>query len=135
MDQTLAGITEIVRERLQCGPQDLLQRIGVETASELPSMDNATTLLERLQRERKGIGPVNLRVEQELAEIDEKIKGMVTEQEDLTAAIAKLRRGISELNRESRDRLLKAFERAQDHFRDLFGRLFGGGLGKAAADG
>ena len=45
---------------------------------------------------------------------------------DITA-ISKLRRSISELNREGRQRLLKSFEEVNTHFKKLFVRLFGGG--------
>ncbi|MEL0112286.1 MAG: hypothetical protein VW835_11205, partial [Rickettsiales bacterium] len=83
--------------------------------------------LERLIRERDSMGPVNLRAEQELIELEEQIGTMQTEREDLVAAIARLRQGISALNREGRERLLTAFEEVNRHFEELFVRLFGGG--------
>ena len=43
------------------------------------------------------------------------------------AAIAKLRQGISNLNREGRGRLLDAFEQVNANFSQLFTRLFNGG--------
>src|SRR5690606_38089879 len=52
---------------------------------------------------------------------------MVADREELIAAIAKLRTGISSLNREGRARLTEAFEKVNFHFRDLFTSLFGGG--------
>ncbi|MCK5546085.1 MAG: chromosome partitioning protein ParA, partial [Rhodospirillaceae bacterium] len=42
-------------------------------------------------------------------------------------AIEKLRRGINELNREGRERLLTSFHEVDKHFQELFQRLFGGG--------
>ena len=38
-----------------------------------------------------------------------------------------MRRGINELNREGRKRLLASFEEVNTHFQELFVRLFGGG--------
>ena len=73
------------------------------------------------------MGPVNLRAEQEASELDEKIQSMETEREDLIAAIARLRQGISGLNREGRERLLAGFNEVDEHFRELFAKLFGGG--------
>ena len=55
------------------------------------------------------------------------ISSMQTEREDLLAAIARLRQGISTLNKEGRDRLLAAFDQVNQHFEKLFVRLFGGG--------
>jgi chromosome segregation protein len=57
----------------------------------------------------------------------EQINSLKAEQEDLIQAIAKLRHGISELNREGRARLLSSFKDVNRHFQDLFVRLFGGG--------
>ena len=47
--------------------------------------------------------------------------------DDLVNAIARLRHGINELNREGRERFLAAFEKVNAHFQTLFTRLFGGG--------
>src|SRR5690606_5897602 len=73
------------------------------------------------------LGGVNLMAEEEAREIQEKRDQMVADREDLIAAIAKLRTGISSLNREGRARLTEAFEKVNFHFRDLFTSLFGGG--------
>jgi chromosome segregation protein len=73
------------------------------------------------------MGPVNLLAETEAQELGEQIETLTTEREDLTNAIGKLRRGINELNREGRQRLLESFEEVNKHFQDLFVRLFGGG--------
>ena len=62
-----------------------------------------------------------------LRELEEQIETLNTEREDLIKAIDKLRRGISELNREGRQRLLQSFEEVNEHFQDLFTKLFGGG--------
>ena len=73
------------------------------------------------------MGPVNLRAQQEGEELGEQIASMENEREDLIKAIAKLRQGINELNREGRARFVKAFEEVNIHFQELFTRLFGGG--------
>ena len=127
IDQSLKVIAERIMERLECAPGDSLSSVGIDEEDKLPPQDAVETKLERLQRERDNMGPVNLRAEQEAAELDEKIRGMETEREDLIAAIARLRHGISGLNREARERLLAAFNEVDQHFRELFAKLFGGG--------
>ncbi|MDH3475927.1 MAG: chromosome partitioning protein ParA, partial [Rhodospirillales bacterium] len=67
------------------------------------------------------------RAEQEAAELDQQITEMQTERADLIGAIGRLRQGIAGLNREGRQRLLAAFEKVNEHFSELFVRLFGGG--------
>ncbi len=121
------GLAERIGERIGVAPEALPAEAGIEEDSELPEREVVETRLERLLRERERMGPVNLRAEQELAELDEQITGMQTEREDLLAAIARLRQGIASLNREGRERLLAAFEEVNAHFQELFVRLFGGG--------
>ena len=52
---------------------------------------------------------------------------MQSERDDLVAAITRLRQGIGQLNREGRERLMAAFETVNNHFQELFVKLFGGG--------
>ena len=85
------------------------------------------TEFERLTVDRERIGPVNLRAEVELAEIELVSVSTASERSELETAIARLRGSIGSLNREGRQRLLTAFEAVDGHFRQLFGSLFGGG--------
>jgi chromosome segregation protein len=73
------------------------------------------------------MGPVNLRAEDEAAELEGRMAELIAERDDLVAAIAKLRQGIAEINRQGRERLLASFEEVDQHFRGMFVRLFGGG--------
>jgi chromosome segregation protein len=120
-------VAERVREKLGIAPDGILEAAEIGENDTIPEADAATARLERLTRERDGMGPVNLRAETEAAELQEQITTMQTEREDLLAAIARLRQGISALNREGRERLMAAFAEVNEHFQELFGRLFGGG--------
>ncbi len=73
------------------------------------------------------VGRTLLRAEAEAGELEGQMAGLTAEKEDLIAAIAKLRQGIGEINREGRERLLASFEAVDQHFRRLFTHLFGGG--------
>ena len=77
--------------------------------------------------DRGTTGAVNLRAEVEAEELTEQLAALETERDDLLAAIAKLRQGISSLNKEARERLTAAFDRVNAHFKELFVRVFGGG--------
>ncbi len=120
-------IAERIAERLESTPETLLADAEIDPETDFPERDAVEIKLERLIRERDNMGPVNLRAEAELEELEAQIDSMRTEREDLLAAIARLRQGISTLNREGRERLLAAFENVNRHFEDLFTRLFGGG--------
>ena len=126
-DASLLAIAQRVRERLECGLDNVLEAAEVDPGQELPPHEEVAAKLERYTRERDNMGPVNLRAEAEAEELTERIEGLQSEREDLLAAIARLRQGIGSLNREGRERLLAAFKMVDQHFSELFVRLFGGG--------
>ncbi|HXE17112.1 MAG TPA: chromosome segregation protein SMC [Stellaceae bacterium] len=116
-----------IAERLECAPGEILDSANIDDREELPDLAEAENRLERLIRERDNMGPVNLVAESEAAEIEGRYDGLAREREDLTAAIGRLRHGISALNREGRERMAAAFATVNEHFGKLFSRLFGGG--------
>jgi chromosome segregation protein len=120
-------IASLIGERFECAPTKLLEKAGVETSDNLPDIIVLDDKLEKLKRERDRLGAVNLRADEELNEIDEQRTHLTSEREDLEEAIARLRQAINGLNREGRERLLKAFDIVNKHFGDLFTSLFGGG--------
>ncbi|MDH5489461.1 MAG: hypothetical protein OEX17_05960, partial [Rhodospirillaceae bacterium] len=125
--QGCESIVERVRERLDCAPEELATMAELKEDDSLPEMEQIERRVERLSRERDTMGPVNLRAEEESREMGEQIESLETERSDLVQAIEKLRRGINELNREGRERLLASFHEVDRHFQELFQRLFGGG--------
>ncbi|WP_299480293.1 chromosome segregation protein SMC [uncultured Roseibium sp.] len=100
---------------------------GLKEGAPLPDAAATERKLERLKAERERLGGVNLRAEEELKEIDEQKTTLTSERDDLIEAIRRLRTGISNLNREARERLLASFEVVNGHFQRLFTHLFGGG--------
>ncbi|MDA0305180.1 MAG: chromosome segregation protein SMC [Proteobacteria bacterium] len=125
--QSCHAIAERIKDRLECRPDQLFDISALKPDAELPDLEAIERKVERLNRERETMGPVNLRAEQEAEEMREQIDTLVAERDDLLKAIDKLRRGISELNREGRARLLASFEEVNQHFQELFVKLFGGG--------
>jgi len=93
----------------------------------LPDPEAAEARHDKLLNSREAIGPVNLRAELEMAELDKEIQTMIAERDDLVAAIARLRQAVQNLNKEARERLLASFDTIDGHFRRLFTQLFGGG--------
>jgi chromosome segregation protein len=132
--ETAEGGARLVEERVA-------ERLGA--GAELPAPEDlsdaaeerARRKLDRLARERDEMGPVNLRADVEMAELDARIEGITRERDEISAAIAKLRGQIGHLNREGRDRLRVVFDRVDAEFRGLFARLFGGGRAHLALVG
>jgi chromosome segregation protein len=116
-----------IRETLECAPELVLAAGEMAEDEALPELAQIEMRLDRLKKERDGMGPVNLRAEIEAQEVEEQLASLQNESTDLQSAIARLRQGISSLNREGRERLLAAFKLVDAHFQELFVKVFGGG--------
>ncbi|PQA88749.1 chromosome segregation protein SMC [Hyphococcus luteus] len=117
----------LAHETCEAEPDELLAIAEHKEGADLPNRDDVDRKLERYKRERENLGGVNLRADEEMQEVSERLEELATEREDCDNAIRKLRTGITNLNREARQRLLDAFETVNNNFADLFKRLFNGG--------
>ena len=123
----LTSLRARIEEKLQVAPAQLPALAEIAEGEALQALFQLEDRVARLLRERDSIGPVNLRAEAEMAEIDERLGEMQTERDDLVGAIAKLRSAIATLNREGRARLLESFQEVNKYFKEMFTTLFGGG--------
>ncbi len=129
-EATEARLVEVetqVRETAQITPEELGRKLKEEAIAQPADTAGAESLLYQLEREREGLGNVNLRAEEEATEHQNRLQTLRSERADLVMAIAKLRDGIDELNAEGRERLLAAFEVINEKFQALFHTLFEGG--------
>ena len=117
----------LAQETCETAPENLLELAEHKEGKDLPARDDIDRKLERYKRERENLGGVNLRADEELQEVGERLTELNVEREDCEGAIRKLRAAIGGLNREARQRLLDAFETVNTNFTDLFKRLFNGG--------
>jgi chromosome segregation protein len=138
VERALHDTTERIREKLNMTPDKLSEITGIADPKDTDDDDSAAATnrnelaalesrVERLLRERDNIGPVNLRAEMEMAEVEERMTSLTTERDDLIKGIGKLRDAIHQLNREGRERLLRSFAEVNKHFGKLFTTLFNGG--------
>ena len=123
----MQALSERIEEKLEATPDRLPEIAEMDPEAEMDSLERLEERVSRLLRERESLGPVNLRADVEMAEIDTRITSMEEEKADLVAAIAKLRAAIAALNREGRSRLLASFADVNKYFSELFTSLFGGG--------
>lgn len=122
-----AETAHVIREQLDCAPEECLARAELKEGAELPELIDVEAGLAKLKADRERLGGVNLRAEQEEVELSSQLEDMEREKADVEEAVARLRQGISNLNREGRKRLLEAFDTVNEHFGRLFKTLFGGG--------
>ncbi len=93
----------------------------------MPVSDSVEAEVSALKRQRDALGAVNLRAEEDAKEVEAEYDTLGKEKTDLEDAVKTLRTGITNLNREGRERLLTAFEQVNANFGMLFKHLFGGG--------
>ena len=124
----IQNIEDRVFEKLKIKSTELNKLINTKEEDQpIKSIEILEKTLQRLLNERETLGAVNLRAEDEMNEMLNKIEVMSKERVDLEEAIAKLRSGIFELNKEGRQRLKESFEEVNENFKQLFQKLFGGG--------
>ncbi len=125
--QKSADIARQIAEAFDIDLAGLQALAGLKPGQDLPEAESTERRLQGLRAERERLGAVNLRADDELAEVKAKREGLTGERDDLTEAIRRLRQAIGALNREGRERLLAAFDIVNTQFQRLFGVLFGGG--------
>jgi chromosome segregation protein len=126
-----ATLAERIEERL--GPDPGLPEPPTDFTAETEA--RARGRFDRLIKEREAMGPVNLRAEAEAETIEQQLATIDKDRDDLATAIARLRGSIGNLNREGRERLNQVFQAIDQHFQQLFTRMFGGGRAHLALVG
>ncbi|MEE4346309.1 MAG: chromosome segregation protein SMC, partial [Paracoccaceae bacterium] len=124
--ETVAYAAERISEDQETTPAQLLESLGADPDA-MPASEMIEADVNRLKRQRDALGAVNLRAEEDAAEVQTEHDNLAREKSDLEEAIKALRSGIASLNREGRERLLTAFEQVNSNFSLLFKHLFGGG--------
>ena len=118
--------TQITKE-LSIEIEELTKLSNFSNENPRPTESIAEENYERFKTERELLGGVNLRADYELQEIQERFNETQSEREDLDKAISELKKGITGLNQESRERMKLAFNQVNLKFQEVFKKLFGGG--------
>ena len=125
--QRRAQTLQQIADELETEPHGLPEIAGLKSGETPPEIDYVQRKRDSLKQERERLGAVNLRAEDELTDIETSRDKMVSERDDLTEAIKRLRAAIQSLNQEGRERLVAAFDVVNGHFKQLFATLFEGG--------
>ena len=115
----LAGLAERLGLPAEVAPE----RLGEEERTELAAR------LERLERRRERLGPVNPLAEREYEEAIAHVEELEGQRKDLEAALAELQGLIRETDRLIRESFEETFEAAARSFGEVIERLFPGGRG------
>ena len=123
--KSISEIEEKILNLFRVTPNELI----VDSEKKLSEIDfeQIQNNINNLKNKRELIGPVNLRAHIEEKEMVEELNNMISERDDISLAIKKLKKGINEINNEGRNRLINAFQLVNENFSRLFERFFEGG--------
>lgn len=130
LEEQRTTMEQAISEQFSVKPHELPEHatIDAEDAEQPPeNLEGLKAKKEKLGRERENLGAVNLRADEEAQQLEAEVGTILNERNDLAQAIEELRGGINKINAEARERLLAAFDTVNNHFQQLFGRLFAGG--------
>ena len=130
LESAISRVTEMaaaISDATGLKPKELASQIAADAVAVPPEAGGVETHLAALKTDLAALGQVNLRAEEDLAELSARLTSMAAERQDLDGALVRLRRAIAALEAEGRDRLMAAFHVIDGHFRDLFTTLFQGG--------
>ena len=130
IESELDLVNQQILSKFNCAPYDLKENKDIKVEDTKLTHEELENRQNRLIRERDEMGPVNLRAEIEMKELEQQISNIFLESEDLQNAIDKLRLSIKTLNREGKERILVSFEKVQVQFQKIFKQLFSGGEAK-----
>ncbi|MDI2113319.1 AAA family ATPase [Commensalibacter nepenthis] len=121
---------EALLEQLKNNIEPSIQEVAKQQ-SDLDISDTAErklkTIIAENSAERDTLGAVNLRAEIEREEKQARLNTIEKEYNELTAAIQQLRESIQKLNQQGKEKLNAIFNEVNQHFQDLFTRMFNGG--------
>lgn len=137
--ELLCHQSEIKRTRFESKKSAALERLlteyginesmAIETAPTTKVPDDAGTLVQRLRRELKEMGDVNLGAIEAYERLTERYEELTGQSDDIQLGIDEIVASISELDRITNDKFSKTFAEVKAAFRETFQRVFGGGEG------
>ena len=126
-NERISEVKSLINKELNINADELIKLTNFSDENPMPTETSAEDSYERFKNERELLGGVNLRADFELEEIQERFGETKSEREDLDKAITELKKGITGLNQESRERMRLAFDEVNSKFQEVFKKLFGGG--------
>lgn len=93
------------------------------------------TKINQVTAEITALGPVNLAALEELQASQTRKQYLEEQLLDLKEAVETLEGAIRQIDRETRERLLKTFDKVNIHLNELFSAIFGGGQAKLVLSG
>lgn len=103
---------------------------NMETVADAETLQQLDTDYSEVRRKIEALGPVNSQALEEFEEAQQRQEFLSVQRQDLLDSIRDTEKAITEIDNESRKRFGEAFHAINEHFREMFKVLFGGGIGE-----
>jgi chromosome segregation protein len=103
---------------------------GEETVLEDEALTEAEQKAADLRARIEALGPVNTEALEQYQEAQQRYEFLNAQRQDLLDSIRDTEKALHEIDVESRKRFTEAFAAINEHFREMFVTLFGGGVGE-----
>jgi chromosome segregation ATPase len=113
-----------IGERIGAQPEPAAEALGEEERTEIDRK------LERVERRREQLGPVNPLAEREYEQARDRVEELEHQREDLETALGELEKLIRDTDRKIQDDFEHTFEATARNFEQLTEHLFPGGRGR-----
>ena len=121
LDETSRKDLNVAASEVAAGEETMLDESGVAEVE---------ARCHEVRARIEALGPVNPQALEEFQEAQQRYDFLNAQRQDLLDSIRDTEKAIQELDTESRRRFKEAFEAVNDHFRQMFQTLFGGGQGE-----
>ena len=122
----LKYLDETARKELQVAAAELAA--GDDTVPDEMALADLETRYTEVRSRIEALGPVNPQALEEFQEAQQRYDFLNAQRQDLLDSIRDTEKAIQEIDVESRKRFGEAFHAINDHFRQMFTTLFGGGM-------
>ncbi len=120
-NQQITTVRELIREKYT-------SEVAAEAIVD-ESIEELTIEVERIQRSIDAIGPINMAVQLEYEEEQQRLELLREQREDLVASEENLQETIKKIDRVARKQFLDTFTAIKENFTRLFSMFFEGGEG------
>jgi chromosome segregation protein len=124
----LKFLDETSRKELDCPIAELAA--GQETVLDAEGLAEVERHYQEIKARIEALGPVNPQALEEYQEAQQRYEFLNTQRQDLLDSIRDTEKAIQEIEQVSRQKFAEAFEAINNHFRQCFLTLFGGGIGE-----
>ena len=124
----LKYLDETSRKELNAPLEELAA--GEEIVLDDEALSESERKYQEIKAKIEALGPVNPQALEEFQEAQQRYDFLNAQRQDLLDSIRDTEKAIHDVDVESRRRFTEAFEAVNGHFREMFGTLFGGGIGE-----